>query len=122
MVPAELDSNAHNHVLINAALAAGLYPKILSIDMHSGRFQTVMNNQPVSFHPSSVNFKKKLLDFGVNHLAFFTLMLVIAVNSRGVLLNACLFRHSKKLYAWETGPVDDISLLLLCGECDFKVG
>lgn len=31
-------------------------------------------------------------------------------------------RHSKKLYAWETGPAEDISLLLLCGECDFKVG
>lgn len=30
-------------------------------------------------------------------------------------------RHSKKLYAWETGPVDDMSILLLCGECDFKV-
>lgn len=30
-------------------------------------------------------------------------------------------RHSKKLYAWETGPVDDVALMLLCGECDFKV-
>jgi len=29
--------------------------------------------------------------------------------------------HSKKLYAWETGPVDDVSLLLLCGEVDFKL-
>lgn len=29
-------------------------------------------------------------------------------------------RHSKKLYAWETGPVDDMSMLLLCGESDFK--
>lgn len=30
-------------------------------------------------------------------------------------------RHSKKLYAWETGPVDDMAMLLLCGEADFKV-
>lgn len=30
-------------------------------------------------------------------------------------------RHSKKLYAWETGPVEDMALLLLCGEADFKV-
>jgi ATP-dependent RNA helicase DHX29 len=29
--------------------------------------------------------------------------------------------HSKKLYAWETGPVDDISLILLCGEAEFKL-
>jgi ATP-dependent RNA helicase DHX29 len=31
-------------------------------------------------------------------------------------------RHSKKLYAWETGPVDDLAMLLLCGDSDFKVG
>lgn len=31
------------------------------------------------------------------------------------------FRHSKKLYAWETAPVDDLALLLLCGEAEFKV-
>jgi len=30
-------------------------------------------------------------------------------------------RHSKKLYVWETGPVDDLSLILLCGEPDFKL-
>ena len=32
-----------------------------------------------------------------------------------------LVRQSKKLYAWETGPVDDLALLLLCGEAEFKV-
>jgi ATP-dependent RNA helicase DHX29 len=76
MVPTELDSNSHNHALINAALAAGLHPKILSIDMRSERLQTITNNQLVAFHPSSVNFKKKPLDFGANHLAYFTLMSV----------------------------------------------
>lgn len=25
------------------------------------------------------------------------------------------------MYAWETGPADDLSMLLLCGEADFKV-
>jgi ATP-dependent RNA helicase DHX29 len=25
------------------------------------------------------------------------------------------------MYAWETGPVDDVALLLLCGEGEFKV-
>lgn len=28
---------------------------------------------------------------------------------------------SKRLYAWETGPVEDMAILLLCGECEFKV-
>jgi len=27
---------------------------------------------------------------------------------------------SKRLYAWETGPVDNLALALLCGECEFK--
>lgn len=36
-------------------------------------------------------------------------------------LNHLGHRHSKKLYAWETGPVDDMAMLLLCGEADFKV-
>lgn len=30
-------------------------------------------------------------------------------------------RQSKKLYAWETGGVDDVAMLLLCGEIDTKV-
>jgi len=31
-------------------------------------------------------------------------------------------RHSKRLYAWETAPIDDLSLVLLCGELESKVG
>ncbi|KAJ7361605.1 P-loop containing nucleoside triphosphate hydrolase protein [Mycena albidolilacea] len=102
-VPQELDANSNNVFLLNAALTAGLYPKILSIDQHNGQMRTISNNQQASFHPSSVNFGRKPIDFGVNHLAYFTLM------------------HSKKLYAWETGPVDDVALVLLCGDADFKL-
>ncbi|KAF8973905.1 P-loop containing nucleoside triphosphate hydrolase protein [Flammula alnicola] len=102
-IPPELDVNSNNPMLINAALAAGLYPKILSIDPKNSQMRTITNNQHASFHPSSVNFGRNVKEFGVNHLAYFTLM------------------HSKKLYAWETGPVDDLSILLLCGECDFKL-
>ncbi|KAJ7110080.1 P-loop containing nucleoside triphosphate hydrolase protein [Mycena epipterygia] len=103
MVPPELDLNPSNVFLLNAALMAGLYPKILSIDRSNGQMRTISNNQHASFHPSSVNFGRKPIDFGVNHLAYFTLM------------------HSKKLYAWETGPVDDTAMLLLCGDADFKL-
>ncbi|KAL6302192.1 P-loop containing nucleoside triphosphate hydrolase protein [Sparassis latifolia] len=102
-VPAELDLNSSNVFLFNAALTAGLYPKILAVDPMQGGMRTITNNQAAFFHPSSVNFRRKPKDFGVNHLCYFTLM------------------HSKKLYAWETGPVDDISLLLLCGEAEFKL-
>jgi ATP-dependent RNA helicase DHX29 len=118
-VPPELDCNCNNFALLNAALTAGMYPKILSIDLSNGQMRTISNNQPVVFHPSSVNFRRKPSDFGVNHLAYFTLMWA----SRSALMENLwsLGRHSKKLYAWETGPVDDVSMLLLCGEADFKV-
>ncbi|KAI0778038.1 P-loop containing nucleoside triphosphate hydrolase protein [Trametes elegans] len=102
MVPTDLDVNSGNAAMVNAALAAGLYPKILSVDALKGEMRTITNNQPAAFHPSSVNFKRRLADFGVNHLCYFTLM------------------HSKKLYAWETGPVEDMALLLLCGDAEFK--
>ncbi|KAH0590581.1 hypothetical protein H2248_000717 [Termitomyces sp. 'cryptogamus'] len=102
-VPPELDTNSGSVPLIRAALTAGLFPKILAIDPANNQMRTISNNQQASFHPSSVNFGKKPADFGVNHLAYFTLM------------------HSKRLYAWETGPVDDMAMLLLCGECEFKL-
>ncbi|KAF7966231.1 hypothetical protein HWV62_39469 [Athelia sp. TMB] len=100
-LPPELDSNSANPALLNASLAAGLYPKILAIE--GGQLRTITNNQLAAFHPSSINFRRQAADFGVHYLSYFTLM------------------HSKKLYAWETGPVDDLSLLLLCGETDFKL-
>lgn len=75
-VPAELDVNSNNPLLVNAALTAGLYPKILSIDPQGGQMRTITNNQQAYFHPSSINFRRNVLDFGVNYLTYFTLMLV----------------------------------------------
>ncbi|KAK0465179.1 P-loop containing nucleoside triphosphate hydrolase protein [Desarmillaria tabescens] len=102
-VPPELDSNSNNTALFNAALVAGLYPKILAVDPTTNEMRTISNNQLAAFHPSSVNFGRKPGDLGANHLAYFTLM------------------HSKKLYAWETTPVDDLAILLLCGESEAKL-
>jgi ATP-dependent RNA helicase DHX29 len=75
-LPPEFDIYSENNTLINAALAAGLYPKILKVDSTDGHWQlsTVTNSQTVTFHPSSVNFRRRLQDFGVNYLAFFTIM------------------------------------------------
>ena len=73
-VPPDLDVNASNAAIFHAALAAGLYPKILAVDALKGEMKTIANNQPASFHPSSVNFKRRLQEFGVNHLSYFTLM------------------------------------------------
>lgn len=73
-LPTELDINSSNAALLGAALVAGLFPKVLAIDPANGQMRTVSNNQPASFHPSSVNFGKKATEFGVNHLSYFTLM------------------------------------------------
>lgn len=102
-VPAELNVNSSNNFLTHAALAAGLYPKILAVDFLAGQLRTITNNQQAYFHPSSVNFGKKPIDMGVQYLSYFTLM------------------HSKKLYAWETGPTDSLALVLMCGEPEFKL-
>ncbi|KAG9124558.1 hypothetical protein FRC07_011145 [Ceratobasidium sp. 392] len=102
-VPEHLNCGPTNFGLIQAALTAGMFPKIISIDPSSGQMQTINNNRPVAFHPSSVNFKKTPRDFGLNYLCYSTLM------------------QSKKLYASETGPANDLALILLCGDCEFKV-
>jgi ATP-dependent RNA helicase DHX29 len=74
LLPPEVDIYSENNALINAALTAGLYPKILKLDPTEGQLSTVTNSQAVTFHPSSVNFRRRPQDFGVNHLAFFTIM------------------------------------------------
>lgn len=80
VVPPELDVNSNRVLLINAALIAGLFPKILAIDPANNQTRTISNNQQAFFHPSSVNFGKKPADFGVNHLTYFTLMCVYPSN------------------------------------------
>ncbi|KAG6867810.1 hypothetical protein C0993_010744 [Termitomyces sp. T159_Od127] len=65
LVPPELDTNSNSVLLINAALTAGLFPKILVVDPANSQMRTVSNNQQASFHPSSVNFGKKPADFGI---------------------------------------------------------
>lgn len=77
-IPPDLDVNAGNAAIVHAALVAGLYPKILAVDVLKGEMKTITNNQPASFHPSSVNFKRRLPEFGVNHLSYFTLMRVLS--------------------------------------------
>jgi hypothetical protein len=74
--PTELDRNSTNYAIVEAALAAGLYPKILSIVTKAGgeRLATITNNQAVAFHPSSVNRGRRPSDFGVNYLCYFTIM------------------------------------------------
>src|SRR5258706_4567992 len=58
-VPPDLNTNAQDSAswAINAALAAGLCPKLLIRE--KGQMQDLSNSQPAAFHASSVNFKKR---------------------------------------------------------------
>jgi ATP-dependent RNA helicase DHX29 len=80
-VPPELDINslADKNAIINAALVAGLYPRILVIDSsnhNAQQMRTLGNNQPAFFHPSSINFGRKPSDVSNSGscLTYFTLM------------------------------------------------
>lgn len=76
-MPSAYDVNSVNPTLVNAALAAGLYPKILSVTTAKDGYDklvTITNNQAVSFHPSSINFGRRPRDFGVSYLSYFTIM------------------------------------------------
>lgn len=77
-LPPDLNTNAQNNEswAINAALGAGLFPKLLVVE--KGKMQTLGNCQPVAFHPSSVNFRKRPEDIVGSGmcLMYFTLMYV----------------------------------------------
>lgn len=74
--PPELDRNSANYAIISAALAAGLYPKVLAVEGKHGaeKLVTITNNQAVALHPSSVNKGRRPTDFGVHYLSYFTIM------------------------------------------------
>lgn len=121
MVPPELDTNSNNLAIVNAALLSGLYPKLIYVDATNGpQMCTLSNNRTAFFHPSSVNHRRKPKDITANYLVYFTLMYVVAWHGTCEHTHQKL-RQSRKLYAWETAPVDDLAILLLCGEGDFKV-
>ena len=73
-IPPDLDINGNNSSIVTAALVAGLFPKILSVDESTSQMRTISNNQQVSFHPSSVNFRMRPKELTVNYLAYYTLM------------------------------------------------
>ncbi|KAI6044950.1 P-loop containing nucleoside triphosphate hydrolase protein [Pisolithus marmoratus] len=102
-IPTDLNVNSNSRSIVNAAVVAGLFPKLLSTDAATGQMRTISNNQTVSFHPSSVNFRKQPRELSANHFVYYTLI------------------HKKRLYAQETAPVDDLAILLACGECEFKL-
>lgn len=104
--PPELDKASRDPRTVMACLAASMYPKLLVIDPQNGSLRTLANSAPAAIHPSSVNFAPgRRVDFGngTRFAAFFQAM------------------HTKKLYIWDSGAVDELAVHLLCGNADFQV-
>lgn len=55
--PEDLNHNAGDYSILHAAIAAGLFPKLISLDWHTKTMKTIQNNAIVSIHPSSPNSK-----------------------------------------------------------------
>ncbi|KAE8210621.1 hypothetical protein CF327_g5518 [Tilletia walkeri] len=104
-LPDDLNVNSGSIAVINAAMAAALYPKMLSVDNKGLQLRTIGNNAPASIHPSSVNRRLRFhtLPKTIHYLLYFTMM----QNSK------------KRMFAWDTSPVDDRALLLMCGDANF---
>ncbi|EIM24205.1 P-loop containing nucleoside triphosphate hydrolase protein [Wallemia mellicola CBS 633.66] len=101
--PEDLNHNAGDYSILHAAIAAGLFPKLISLDWHTKTMKTIQNNAIVSIHPSSPNSKIRWQEFGSSFLCYFTLL------------------QSKKLYAHEVAPIDIMALALMCGDLDLKI-
>ncbi|ORX35792.1 P-loop containing nucleoside triphosphate hydrolase protein [Kockovaella imperatae] len=96
-VPEQLNENAGHKAIISSVLAAGLYPRILTRDGKAS-FKSINNQQIIFIHPTSVNRRLEASALRASHMVYYTIM------------------KSKTLYAWETGPVSNLALAILCGD------
>ncbi|KAI8981985.1 hypothetical protein BDF20DRAFT_912195 [Mycotypha africana] len=105
-VPQAYDVHSYSVPVVNAALTAGLYPKLAEYLRPSQQF---MNKSfELQIHPSSVLFQKQhtlLSDFLVYH--------TVVMNKTG---NAV----KDKIFMWETASVDAVAVILLSTDLRIK--
>lgn len=93
--------------IINAALTAGLYPKIAEFAPTSK--QIINKNLELSVHPSSMLFRKEHV-FTSGFLVYNT---VVMNNANG--------QMKDKVYMWEASCIDAVAVILLATGIDVKV-
>ncbi|KAH8835166.1 P-loop containing nucleoside triphosphate hydrolase protein [Flagelloscypha sp. PMI_526] len=101
-LPSTLSEYSDTDLIVDAALTMGLYPRLLKLEGNTMR--TITNNQTVQFHPSSVH-PRWMTDVAWNYFTYFTLTQ----------------SQNKRVYAAESGPGNDLALILLCGDPEFKL-
>lgn len=122
--PDSVNRNSENDAVVNAVVAAGFYPKLLTRDGKGWR--NVSNGKIVQIHMTSVN---KTTDSA--WLAYYGIMqannkyLHPSPSSSSFFFFSCpvylLISVDARFYdAHETSHVDEIALALLCGDVEFK--
>jgi len=102
-LPAYLDQYSNDIGRINACLAAALYPKLMIYDSKSGSLKTILNNQFASLHPSSIiHGQSKNVLFTSRLVAYYSIV------------------KSYKLYVREAAAIDEIAVMLLCGDLESR--
>ena len=97
--PARYNSNDYD-LMLNTVIACSFYPQLLKREGKGWR--NIANNQSVSLHPTSVN---KGMVKASKWLSFYHVMQ----------------SSSKFCHAYETSPVEDFAVALICGEAEFKM-
>ncbi|EWC44774.1 hypothetical protein DRE_06412 [Drechslerella stenobrocha 248] len=98
-VPERYDIHSKNELVVTSTIAAGFYPKIIAREGKGWR--NIVNNQSLNVAFSSVNRRNA----GVSWLSYYSIL-----------------QSSNKYYdAYETSRVNDIALVLLCGDAEFKL-
>ncbi|KAI8380367.1 P-loop containing nucleoside triphosphate hydrolase protein [Blakeslea trispora] len=105
-IPSLYNMHASSVPVINAALTAGLYPKVA--EFMSQTKQIAHKNLSLEIHPSSILFQKEHT-FTSEFLIYNT---VVMNNSGG--------QANDRVYMWETATVDPIAIVLLSTHMNIK--
>ena len=103
-LPARYNTNASNDSVLNAATALSFYPKLLRRESRNA-WRNVATNQSVTLSPGSIN-REPLTTPPPRWLSFYQ----------------TLQTKSHHLSVSETSAVDELSIALLLGEAEWKVG
>lgn len=106
-IPDAYNEHAYSIPVINAALTAGLYPKIAEYLRQSK--QIINKKMELQIHPSSLLFHREH-SFISDFLIYNT---VVMNNANG--------QMKDKVYMWETSSVDPVAVILLSTGLDIKV-
>ncbi|KAI8582556.1 hypothetical protein K450DRAFT_227732 [Umbelopsis ramanniana AG] len=98
-VPAKYNMHGDTMAVVNAAIAAALYPKFAFNAKHTKKLVYGVKNDVVHVHPSSILFRSSN-----------------RIQSNFVMFNT--ITHSDRTYLWDVAALDDVAVLLFGGSMD----